>query len=296
MAVQINEDHMIPVRSGHAVGRGWLTPTDRQPKGVTWHWTAGWTLESCRKTLGGATPTRKGQASAHYGIGRSAAEGIDRYVSLENRSWHAGVNQVLRWDGKPSTQKTKGSRATIGIETVHIGFARQGILPEADWQPAISPNGRHDMRVQPWPEAQIEMMIQVGREIIGRWPHIEARDHHGHHDVCPGYKEDVAGFPFARVLRGIYRDPTIPDVWGPLWQAVTRQRALIALGYDLGDSGPAGDGADGQWGRVSDAALLAFQMDRGQVQNGFWTTFTCWALHDALTARGTTIDAAVAPA
>ncbi|MDH3230020.1 MAG: hypothetical protein OEN55_09530 [Alphaproteobacteria bacterium] len=78
MAVDINEDHMIPVAPGQAVGRGWLAPTGGRPMGVTWHWTATWDLALCRRVLGGANATRKGIASAHYGIGRSDDEGIDR--------------------------------------------------------------------------------------------------------------------------------------------------------------------------------------------------------------------------
>ena len=61
---------------------------------------------------------------------------------------------------------------------------------------------------------------------------------------------------------------------------------LIALGYDLGNFGPDGDGADGDWGRISDDAFNQFQQDHGQVDNGFWTTFTCWAVYDAMRDRG----------
>lgn len=286
MSVSINEQAMIPIEEGQAVGRGWLAPTNGMPMGVTWHWTAGWTLESCRQTLGGAHAARKGEASAHYGVGRSFQEGIDRYVSLEDRSWHAGLNQTLRWDGRPSSEDFKGSRATIGVESVHIGHARDGIAAGDDWIQAASPNSRHVMTIQPWTQEQIVMLIQVGQEIVARWPHIGVRDHHGHHDVCPGFKEDVAGFPFAQVLRAIYRDDTIPDVWGRLWLPLARQRVLRALGFDLGSSGPHGDGVDGQWGRLSEAALAAFQRQQGLVEDANWTTFVCWAVHDVLAGKG----------
>jgi hypothetical protein len=101
----------------------------------------------------------------------------------------------------------------------------------------------------------------------------------------------VAGFPFARVLRGIYDRPAIPDVWSGLWRPIGRQRALVALSFDLGTSGPNDDGVDGQWGRLSDAALLDFQESRGQIANGMWSTFTCWAVHEALQERGLDLDA-----
>jgi N-acetyl-anhydromuramyl-L-alanine amidase AmpD len=123
------------------------------------------------------------------------------------------------------------------------------------------------------------MCIQVGREIVDRWPHIGVRDHHGHHDIAPDRKIDVAGFPFARVLRGIYADPTIPDVWSPFETVHQRQRALIALGFDLGAAG-----ADGDWGRKSRDALLAFQRQHRMADNGMWSTFVNWKLHDVFPA------------
>ncbi len=293
MTVPIRDDYLLPLEPDQAVRRGWRTATDREPKGVTWHWTATWDLETCTRLLGGPNPLRKGKASAHYGVGRTLGEGIDRYVALENQSWHAGKNQTLRWDGRPCTQDFKGSRATIGVETVNIGYARQGVEAGDQWIDAATTNGKHVWRIQPWTDEQIEMMIQVGKEIVRRWPQIGLHDHHGHHDVCPGYKEDVAGFPFARVLRGIYDNPSIPDVWTDLWLPINRQRALVALGYDLGQSGPNGDGADGDWGRLSDAALLSFQEDPEAVANGMWTTFTCWDIHDALADRDLVLAAVV---
>ena len=91
----------IPLGRGHAVSRGWTKATGGRPMGVTWHWTATYDLAACDRLLGGAEPERRGQASAHYAVGRSFAEGVSRYVSLANRSWHAGVEQKLRWDGRP---------------------------------------------------------------------------------------------------------------------------------------------------------------------------------------------------
>src|SRR5215208_4044590 len=196
----VRTDALIPIAPGQAVGRGWTSATDNRPVGVTWHWTVTRTLAVCRSVLGGPDAERRGEASAHYGIGRTFAEGIDRYVSIEDRSWHAGINQTLRWDGKELLEgRFKASRTTIGVETVTIGFERPTVPAGADWIQAADPPGKHVMRVQPWTEEQIFMMITVGKEIVARWPGIGVRDHHGHHDICPGYKQDVAGFPFARV-------------------------------------------------------------------------------------------------
>lgn len=281
MTFEIREDWMIPVAPGHSVVAGWRDVTDRKPMGVTWHWTAGWTLDQCSRTLGGGNAAMKGISSAHYGIGRSFEEGVDRYVSLENQSWHAGKEQKLRWDGKKSTNATKGSRTTVGVETVNIGFAREGVPAAADWIEVTDTNCRWPMRIQPWPEEQFEMMVAIGKEIVARWPHIGHRAHHGHHDICPGYKQDVAGMDFARLLRRIYDDDTIPDVWTPLRSPKARQSALINLGYDLGHWG-----ADGDFGDRSMAALDKFQKDRGAVRIGFWTSFTNWDVWDECRSRG----------
>jgi N-acetyl-anhydromuramyl-L-alanine amidase AmpD len=284
MGLQFNE-FPIPLEAGQAVSKGWTKATAGVPVGVTWHWTASYDLSVCRKALGGAQAERKGVASAHFAVGRSRAEGIDRYVALENRSWHAGINQVLRWDGKPSDAATKASRSTVGVETVNIGYARPGIPAEVDWIDVAAVDSRRVLRVQPWTEEQVEMMIELGKMIYGQFNRIGVRDHHGHHDLCPGYKDDVAGFPFARVLSGIY-GVAVPDVWTPLRLPIQRQKALRLLGAMLGDTGPRHDGVDGLWGRVSDRALIEFQASNGLVPNGYWSTFVCWQIHDRLQERG----------
>lgn len=269
----ISDRHRIPFQPGQAIGRGW--PRGR-PFGVTWHWTATATLAHCTELLGGARARRRGIASAHYAIGRSFAEGVERYVSLEDRSWHAGKNQTQRWDGGPYTgARDKGARTTIGVETVNIGYARRGHPAAPDWLRVDHTRGRWRMRVEPWTEEQVAMMIAIGREIVSRWPEIRPRHHHGHHDLCPDYKVDPLGFPFARVLRGIYDDPAIPDVWTPFWTVPGRRRALDALGY-----GPLGAG--GLWDRRCDRALRAFQRREGLVVNGHWTTFVNWRVYDRL--------------
>ncbi|CUH99170.1 N-acetylmuramoyl-L-alanine amidase [Leisingera aquaemixtae] len=278
-------EHLIPLKSGHSISKGWTSWTGHEPKGVTWHWTAGKTIESCRELLGGPDAKRKGEASAHYCVGRSYDEGVDIYVGLENRSWHAGVEQKLRWDGKGSNSHTKGSRSTIGVETVNVGYARSGFPAKSDWIEVADTNCKWVMKVQPWTDEQMNMMIDVGKRIIARWPQIRVRDHHGHHDICPGYKSDVGGFDFARLLRGIYDDDSIFDVWTPLQSVESRQRALIELGYDLGKWAD-----DGHWGDYSAKALEDFQRDSNSTVIGYWTTFTNWAVYDAFEVKGLSLS------
>ena len=281
MPFEFSDAHMVPVEAGQAVGRGWLGVTAGKPVGVTWHWSVTTDLAGLDAVLGGAHASRRGEASAHYGVGRSFAEGVHRYVALENRSWHAGAFQTVRWDGKPSTQETKGARTTVGIETVNMGYARPGLAAGPGWIRAGHTDSRFILEIQPWTEEQIEMMIATGKEIVARWRNIRPEHHHGHHDLEPGAKLDVIGFPFARVLRGIYDDPDIPDIWTPTWFPIQRQRILIALGYDLGPSG-----ADGQWGRFSSAALAGFQRDQDLTVNGHWSTFASRAAAKALKRKG----------
>lgn len=278
----IDESWLIPLAPGQAVSAGWPAESGGRPRGVTWHWTATATRQECDRLLGGAEAARRGEASAHYAIGRSFAEGVSRYVTLENRSWHAGRNQLLRWDGQAlAGDADKGSRTTVGVETVNIGFARAGVPAAADWIAAHSADGRQAMLVAPWSEEQVAMMIAIGREIVGRWPHIGPRDHHGHHDLCPTWKVDPAGFPFARVLRGIYGDPALPDVWTPVWTLRGRRERLRRLGYTRHFT------VDEEvWWQADDLALRRFQRDEGLPPSGFFTTAVAWRLHERLPGIG----------
>ncbi len=227
-----DDSWLIPVEPGQAVDAGWPAATGGRPHGVTWHWTATWDRAECDRLLGGRNAARRGQASAHYAVGRDGREGVARYVELDNRSWHAGKNQLLRWDGQAfGGDHDKGSRTTVGVETVNIGFAREGVPAGEGWIAADSADGRQRMLVQPWPEEQIAMMAEVGREIRERWPQIGPRDHHGHYDLCPTWKTDPAGFPFAELLRQLYQDPDLPDVWTPTATNSGRREWLRRLGY-----------------------------------------------------------------
>ena len=286
---EIDEACLIPLEDGQAVSAGWPESIGGRPLGVTWHWTVTWDLELCRRLLGGRNAVRKGEASAHYGVGRSFLEGVDRYVSLENRSWHAGKYQTLRWDGRRlDSPDYKGSRSTVGVETVNIGYAQTKEMAEEDWIRTATPDGK-PVAVQPWTDEQVAMMIDVGREIVARWPGIGPDDHHGHYDLCPGYKVDPVGFPFARVLRGIYPDRAIVDPWTPTLTNVQRQRALRVAGYDLGSTG-----TDGYWGPNSLAALKRFQQEHGLVPNGAWSTFVSRRLYEVLAGRGVDLAEATA--
>ena len=153
MGLQFNE-FPIPLEAGQSVSKGWTKATAGVPVGVTWHWTASYDLSVCRKALGGAQAGRKGVASAHFAVGRSRADGIDRYVALENRSWHAGINQVLRWDGKPSDAATKASEDQIRAMMAAWGHSIVEIKKEnGAW--SYVQDSQYNRRINGYTEMQI---------------------------------------------------------------------------------------------------------------------------------------------
>ncbi len=347
-------DHLLPVERGYPCARGWSyrppkallrpylqaagmpTPrSGRAPMGVTWHRVGGTGLDSVRRRFAGDTPGES-RTSTHYCIGVDLKDGIERYVAIEDRAWHAGQKQTLRWDGRPCALRTrrglrwvderwKAARTTIGVSIV--GFAEpithreggdiwDGVAAE-DIVYAALPNGQ-GRRALRFSDAQYEMMIAVGREIVQRWPHLRPWHHHGHFDICPDYRWDPLGLDFARVLRGVYAGEDVPDVWTPLRHVAQRQRvlkrlcAVLKLRRDLV--------VDGIWGQASRSTLrlvqraiaeskakrrpgafsrwkdALFMPDAEEVDarakpaytavNGYWTTFTNWDVFAVLGEHG----------
>lgn len=63
------------------------------------------------------------------------------------------------------------------------------------------------------------------------------------------------------------------------------QRALIALGYNLGSDGPSGRGDDGLWGKLSTLACATFQRGRGLAATGRLDPETVKALQAAVAEK-----------
>jgi N-acetylmuramoyl-L-alanine amidase len=155
------------------------------------------------------------EVSAHYLVFEDG--GIVQLVPEARRAWHAGAGA---WKGD-----TDINSRSIGIEIVHPGHA--GGLP-------------------PYPEAQVEAVIALARDILGRWP-IPPERVLAHSDIAPERKEDPGEtFPWERLAAtglGHWVPPaSVRDgrffAQGDAGQPVEALQAMFALyGYDLPVSG-----------------------------------------------------------
>ncbi|WP_132255711.1 N-acetylmuramoyl-L-alanine amidase [Methylobacterium segetis] len=151
------------------------------------------------------------EVSAHYFVfedGRAV-----QMVPEGRRAWHAGA---AAWKG----ERDVNSRS-IGIEIAHPGHV--GGLP-------------------PYPDAQIEAVIALGRDIAARW-RIPPERVLAHSDVAPERKEDPGEvFPWDRLARaGLgHHVPAAPIrdgrffARGDAGQPIEALQAMLGLyGYDL---------------------------------------------------------------
>ena len=157
----------------------------------------------------------KAKVSAHYFVEEDGR--VFRLVEEGNRAWHAGA---AYWAGAEDI-----NARSVGIEIVNPG---------------------HEWGYRPFPEAQIEAVLHLCKDIVTRRA-IPAARVLGHSDVAPERKEDPGElFPWARLAEAglaapVYDGPPAPDL--------SREDCLAMLktiGYRVDDRGPA-------------AALLAFQ-------------------------------------
>lgn len=165
-----------------------------------------------------------GRVSTHYVVGEDGA--IWRLVAEDERAWHAGASA---WEGEGDVN----ARA-IGIEIV---------------------NGGHDFDLPEFPDAQIEAVIALVRDILERRGLKPARVV-GHSDVAPERKLDPGEkFPWRRLAQaGVSIWPD--DHAAPHTQSgddvVGRvQGQLAKFGYTLEKSGVMDSSTR--------AALMAFQ-------------------------------------
>lgn len=155
------------------------------------------------------------EVSAHYVVEEDGR--IFQLVPEDRRAWHAGKSF---WDGE-----TDVNSASIGIEIV---------------------NGGHDFGSPAFPDAQIEAVIALCRDIAQRHG-IEPQNVLAHSDIAPGRKADPGElFPWAKLAAagiGHYVPPrplgsdmglSLGDEGAEVWDL---QRKLVAYGYGLDVTG-----------------------------------------------------------
>jgi N-acetylmuramoyl-L-alanine amidase len=193
------------------------------------------------------------KVSSHYLV-RENGE-IIQLVPEERRAWHAGVSN---WCGF-----TDINSRSIGIEIANAG---------------------HDGGCPDYPDVQIEAVIALCRDILGRWP-IPPDRVLAHSDVAPTRKQDPGEyFPWDRLHRagvGHWVDPApADDIIEPV-DTETRSRLLQALenyGYGVVASGGEDDNTQ--------AVIAAFQRHfRPHLVSGIADTSTVVRLERLLRAR-----------
>jgi len=129
-------------------------PADTAVDVLVLHYTELPLKESLDVLTDGAQPLR---VSAHYVLAEDGT--LYRLVPEDRVAWHAGRSW---WRGRESLNAT-----SIGIEIVNL----QG--------------DRHD-----YPQRQVEVLIELCREIMARHPSIAPRNVVGHSDIAPKRKID----------------------------------------------------------------------------------------------------------
>lgn len=183
------------------------------------------------------------KVSAHYVVEEDGR--IFQLVAEEKRAWHAGLSY---WRGRERLNDY-----SIGVEIVNPG---------------------HEFGYRPFPEAQIESVIELCKGILSRHP-IEARNVIGHSDIAPSRKEDPGElFPWARLAaNGIGLWAEVPE--GVTCTPIARigdsgvlvedfQHRLADFGYGIK--------TDGNFGAKTEFIVKAFQRhyDPANVC-GIWT-------------------------
>ncbi|AWN41533.1 N-acetylmuramoyl-L-alanine amidase [Methylobacterium durans] len=195
------------------------------------------------------------EVSAHYFVfegGRAV-----QMVPEGRRAWHAGAGA---WKG----ERDINSRS-IGIEIAHPGHV--GGLP-------------------PYPDAQIETVIALGRDIAARW-RIPPERVLAHSDVAPERKEDPGEvFPWDRLARaGLgHHVPAAPIrdgrffARGDAGQPIEALQAMLGLyGYDLP--------VTGRFDTRTHAVVTAFQRHFRQARvDGVADASTITTLRDLIAA------------
>lgn len=172
------------------------------------HYTAIPTCEESLARLSEITNSA-GKVSAHYLVDRDGS--TYNLVNESKRAWHAGLGS---WAGLDDINSR-----SIGIEIVNVGLTEDG-------------------KREPFPDAQIDAVIELCKDIQSRYP---IKYVLGHSDVAPQRKQDPGeAFPWKRLAEaGI-------GIWTDAFAEPKKSVAemLAGIGYDVSDI---------------DKAIIAFQ-------------------------------------
>jgi len=170
-----------------------------------------------------AADTPLSRVSAHYVVDEAGE--IYALVAEEHRAWHAGVSS---WEGDGDV-----NARSIGIEIV---------------------NGGHDFGLPDFPDAQIDSVIALLKDIFGRWPQLNAKRVVAHSDIAPERKADPGEkFPWKKladagvsvwpehVAMQLDDDDPVSEV----------QQELAVIGYPVKQTG--------YMDEITKASLVAFQ-------------------------------------
>lgn len=198
----------------------------------------------------------RAEVSAHYFVFEDGR--VLQLVPEARRAWHAGLSH---WAGEEDVNS-----ASIGIEIANPG---------------------HDGGLPPFPDAQIEAVTALCKDIIGRWS-IPAARVLAHSDVAPARKEDPGErFPWRRLHRagvGHWVEPApIRDgrflAQGDRGQPVEALQSMLALyGY--------GVAITGVLDQDTERVVRAFQRHFRQARvDGVADASTITTLRDLIAAR-----------
>ena len=176
-----------------------------KPEFLILHYTGTLSAEEAQQHYLNTDPNHfAGPVSPHYMIDEKGH--ITRFVPEDKRAWHAGASY---WDGK-----TDINSLSIGIELVNPG---------------------HENGYQPFPEAQIETLIKLCKDILGRHD-IPPHQVLGHSDIAPARKKDPGELlPWALLAEngiGLWPAPTAKEKEESQTHAETADKLLEAYGYD----------------------------------------------------------------
>lgn len=217
---------------------------------------------------------------------------------LTATTWASGAPRAgsSTWWRHQTAARQKDANAWSVALNLNGFFASKG-----NYEEGRTKDGQLVARPSTW---QIRALLGVVLMLEDLAPNFSREWVFGHHDVgklaCPG---DIT-MGFVRAIREgaiLTTDDleariaalALPDGWrhhqDTIVNARRAQTLLAKLGYDLGTSGPAGDGVDGIWGPRSQAALLAFEDehgDLGTVSNGHLDALDLAAMQGAVVSRG----------